>query len=44
MNYRAVANQGNQILTDQDDSMPLVSVAVEKLDATPMSMKHLDLL
>lgn len=39
MNYQAVANQENQILTDQDDSMPLVSVAVENLDATPVPMK-----
>ena len=39
MNYQAVANQGNQILTDQDDSMPLVIVAVENLDANPVPTK-----
>lgn len=38
MKYQAVTNQENQILTDQDDSMPLVGVAVENLDATPMPM------
>lgn len=38
MKYQAVTNQENQILTDQDDSMPLVSAAVENLDATPMPM------
>lgn len=38
MNYQVVANQENQILTNQDDSMPLVSVAAENLDATSMSM------
>lgn len=39
MNYQAVANQENQILTNQDASMPLVGVAVENLDATSMPMK-----
>lgn len=33
MSYQAVTNQENQVLTNHDDSMPLVSAAVENLDA-----------
>lgn len=35
MSYQAVTNQENQILINQDDSMPLVSAAVDNLNAIP---------